>query len=60
MNESKKNQIIGTGIAVGCGFGVALGLVLMTILDHPGFFALGIAVGVSLGTTISLALADHS
>ncbi len=46
----------GSGIAIGAGFGVALGLVLMNVLDHPGFFAVGIGIGITLGVTIGLAL----
>lgn len=44
------------GIPIGSGFGVALGLVLANVLDHPGMFALGIALGLILGTTIGLVL----
>jgi hypothetical protein len=44
---------------MGAGFGVALGLVLSSILDHPGFFAVGIGIGLCLGVTIGLALDER-
>lgn len=59
MNGQKdKNDyhFLSIAIPLGAGIGVALGLVLMNILDHPGFFAVGIAIGLSLGTSIGLAL----
>lgn len=43
-------------IPIGAGAGVALGLVLSTVADHPGFFALGIAMGLMFGVAIGLAL----
>lgn len=55
-NGEKKQSNVAFGIVIGAGFGVALGVVMMNILDHPGFFAVGIAIGVSLGTTIGLTL----
>lgn len=60
QNDERRNQIVGTGIAVGAGSGVALGLVLMNVLNHPGLYALGIAIGVSLGVAISLIIAGRS
>jgi hypothetical protein len=54
-NEQKQRYLSG-GIPLGAGFGVALGLVLMDIFDNPGFFAVGIGIGLCLGTTIGLAL----
>jgi hypothetical protein len=63
MNDQRKNQHtsqdkeqIWASIPIGAGFGVALGLVLMDIFDNPGFFAVGIGIGLCLGTTIGLAL----
>lgn len=56
MNEQRDNQNTGIGIAIGAGGGVALGLVLATILDNPGFFAAGIAIGMSLGGIIGATL----
>jgi hypothetical protein len=38
---------------------VALGVVLMTILDHPGFYAVGIAIGLSIGIAIGVALDER-
>jgi hypothetical protein len=43
--DQQPGRMIGVGIAIGAGFGVALGLVL----DSLG---LGIAIGVSLGVAI--------
>jgi hypothetical protein len=43
--DQQPGSMIGVGIAIGAGFGVALGLVL----DSLG---LGIAIGVSLGVAI--------
>jgi hypothetical protein len=60
QDDERREQIVGTGIAVGAGFGVALGLVLMNVFNHPGLFALGIAIGTTLGITISLAIAGRS
>jgi len=59
MNEQRNKQsqrYLSAGIPLGAGFGVALGLVLMNIFDNPGFFAVGIGIGLCLGTTIGLAL----
>lgn len=57
-NEEKRQMIMGAGAAVGAGGGVALGLVMMQVLDKPGFFALGIAIGVTIGTVIAIAVAE--
>ena len=62
MNEQRNKQsqrYLSAGIPLGAGFGVALGLVLMNIFDNPGFFAVGIGIGLSLGTTIGLALDER-
>ena len=56
QDKERQEKAIGTGVAAGAGFGVALGLVLMSIFDNPGFFALGIAIGVSIGITVGVAL----
>jgi len=58
-HNSKRDEYVATGIAIGAGGGVALGLVLMNILNHPGFFAVGIAIGVTVGVTIGLALGNR-
>jgi hypothetical protein len=58
-NDEQKTHYLTIGIPVGAGFGVALGLILMTVLDHNGMFALGIAIGLTLGTTIGMALDMH-
>lgn len=55
-NDEGNSQFLGTTIAIGAGFGVALGLVLMNVADHPGFFAVGISMGLIFGTAIGLAL----
>lgn len=47
--EAQSGQWIGIGIAIGAGFGVALG----QVLDNPGLgIALGAAVGVALGAAM--------
>jgi ElaB/YqjD/DUF883 family membrane-anchored ribosome-binding protein len=59
MNEEHNQQEqrhVWSSIPVGAGFGVALGLVLMNILDRPGFFPVGIGVGLCLGMVIGLAM----
>lgn len=56
MNNQLGQKNVWISIPIGTGFGVALGLVMMHILDHPGFFAVGIGLGLSIGTTVGLAL----
>jgi hypothetical protein len=56
QNGKGENHYLTLAIPIGAGLGVALGLVLMNVVDHPGFFAVGIAIGLSLGTAIGLAL----
>lgn len=56
QKDRNEGHFLSIAIPLGAGAGVALGLVLMNILDHPGFFAVGIAVGLSLGTAIGLVL----
>ena len=61
MNEqNEQRQINYVGIPIGTGFGVALGLVLANILDHPGLFALGIAIGLTIGTAVTVFLDRRS
>lgn len=55
-HDEQKTQYLAIGIPLGAGFGVALGLILMNVLDHNGMFALGIAIGMTLGTTIGMVL----
>ena len=59
QRPERGSELLGGGIAIGAGAGVALGLVLMTVMDHPGFFAVGIAIGVSMGTAIGVALQER-
>jgi hypothetical protein len=59
MNEEhneQQQQTVGSSLPIGAGAGVALGLVLMDILDHPGFFPVGITIGLCLGLVIGLAM----
>jgi hypothetical protein len=56
-HNSKREEYVGTGLAIGAGGGVALGVVMMTIFDNPGFLAVGSAIGVAIGIAIGLALA---
>ena len=59
MNEpqdKQKTKLLSYTIPIGAGLGVALGLLLMTILDHKGLFGLGIAIGLTLGVTVGLVL----
>ncbi len=57
MNGSDgKGRALWYGIPLGAGFGVALGLVLMSVTNHPGFFAVGIGSGLCFGLSIGLAL----
>ena len=61
MNHKQtRSEIIGTAIAIGAGGGVALGLVMMQIFDHNGFFALGIAIGMTLGIMIGALVARNA
>ncbi len=55
-NHEEERQYLAVCIPIGAGAGVALGVVLMNILDHPGFMAVGIAVGLCLGVVIGLVL----
>ena len=60
MNEQDEDRELKyLGIAAGAGFGVVLGLVFMRVLNQPGFFALGIGIGLSIGTTIGVALDER-
>lgn len=55
-SEEEERQYLAVCIPIGTGAGVALGVVLMNILERPGFLAVGIAVGMCLGVTIGLVL----
>jgi ElaB/YqjD/DUF883 family membrane-anchored ribosome-binding protein len=57
QDESRELKYV--SIAVGAGFGLVLGLVFVRVLNHPGFFALGIGIGLSIGTTIGVALDER-
>jgi ElaB/YqjD/DUF883 family membrane-anchored ribosome-binding protein len=57
QNEDREQKYV--GLAVGAGFGVVLGLVFVRVLNHPGFFALGIGIGISIGFTIGVALDER-
>lgn len=57
--RNDSNYYLTRAIPVGAGFGVALGLVLSTVTDHPGFFAVGIAIGLSIATAIGVALDER-
>ena len=57
MNEpqdKRRTELLSYTIPIGAGLGVALGLLLMTILDHKGLFGLGIAIGLAIGVTVGL------
>ena len=59
MNEGQERRKIDHvmyTIPIGAGLGVALGLLLMTALDHNGLFALGNAIGLTVGVTVGLVL----
>ena len=59
-DKARRNEIIGSAIAIGAGAGVALGLVLAQIMDHVGFMSVGIAIGLCLGLVIGIFIANHS
>ncbi|MCA9984786.1 MAG: hypothetical protein KDE59_10850 [Anaerolineales bacterium] len=58
-DKARRNEIIGSAIAIGAGGGVALGLVLAQILGHVGFMSVGIAIGLCLGLVIGLFIANR-
>ena len=55
--ESRPGKFLSFGIVFGAGAGVPLGLVMRTVFNHNGLFALGIAIGLALGICLSVALA---
>jgi hypothetical protein len=59
QNNHRPQKYLSIAIPIGAGAGVALGLVLMNVLDHPGFFAVGIAIGLSISTAIGVALDER-
>lgn len=56
-NQSdRQSRFPAAAIPIGAGGGVALGVVLMNVMNHPGFFAVGLAIGLSLSIAIGLAV----
>ena len=58
-DNEQNHRFLTLGIAIGAGFGVALGLILSTVFDNPGFFAIGISCGLGTGLSIGVALDER-
>lgn len=56
QTEKPDREAVWSAIPIGAGAGVALGLVLMNVLNHNGFFAVGIGIGLALGVAVGLVL----
>jgi hypothetical protein len=54
---SMKN-VIGLGIAIGAGFGVALGAIVFAVTGEVFWIGSGIAIGVGVGISIGAAMSN--